>query len=339
MQTNVGSIKRLHPTKKQIHGTKRRYNAYHAYLAYFFADFAGIETEEKKQLMCAASIHDPREYEASEEDSVVSSPSIRARDIFQLAAYRWRCLSPRVKAAWKAKETHINNLPVLRRFISTPRIVTKDEVTFMLTQEYNRFVKMIHNTFKRRNLFKDSTVVKVFGKEKITIGSKVYRTFVLNRLLNLCFFGRKYSVLNKDKVIYRYSKTTIAHISSMKRMLGIFDKYGKSAFSLKTDDGCIVGCAGKVTLKEVASGKEGIGYIVDGRNILMESGARVNMRSIRLPTFVKKDGRWVVNGNDDVKYVVTHYDPIRIKICDSGNIHVAYNIVTLSLDRKKVICS
>ena len=75
MERSADKINRLRPTRKQIEGTNRKLNGYNVYLGRFFADFRRVNEDEKKRLLCAAGIHDMRDYVASDEDSVVTKPS------------------------------------------------------------------------------------------------------------------------------------------------------------------------------------------------------------------------------------------------------------------------
>ena len=126
-------------------------------------------------------------------------------------------------------------------------------------------------------------MIKSFGNEKVLLGANVYKSIYINHLLKLSFFGSNYSIFGKDEVVHRYAKSIIVHISSMDRIVRIFRKNGKSAFSMEIDCGREYSCACKVVLREIANGKQGIGYIINGCTMLMESGERVPMSSIRLP--------------------------------------------------------
>ena len=53
------------------------------------------------------------------------------------------------------------------------------------------------------------------------------------------------------------------HIRSMSRIVNIFHRHGKSAFSLK-NNGKEFTCIGKVIMKESYGGRQGIGHIIDG---------------------------------------------------------------------------
>ena len=64
----------------------------------------------------------------------------------------------------------------------------------------------------------------------------------------------------------------------------------------------------------------------------METGNFVNMRDIELPVYNRDEGVWANSLNDEINalYSIVQYDPIRIKIFDSGNCQMTMNRVILS---------
>ena len=75
--------------------------------------------------------------------------------------------------------------------------------------------------------------------------------------------------------------------------------------------------------------------ILDGEQIIMETVNVVSMGDIELPESNRDEGVWAISCNDGIKglYSVVQYDPIRIKIFDSGNCQMAMNRVVLSTNR------
>jgi len=72
-----------------------------------------------------------------------------------------------------------------------------------------------------------------------------------------------------------------------------------------------------VVVQHITNGKQGIGYIINSRTMLMESGERFPMSSIRLPMYDKDEGRWMTNPDYDdsnALYSVIEYNPICMKI-------------------------
>ena len=123
------------------------------------------------------------------------------------------------------------------------------------------------------------------------MGANVYKSIFINHLLKLIFFGSNYSIFAKGEVVHRYAKSIIVHISSMERIVRIFWKNGKSAFSMEIDCGRDNSCTGKMVVGNIANGKQGIRYIINICAILMVSGERVSTFSIRLPMYDKDEGR------------------------------------------------
>ena len=85
-------------------------------------------------------------------------------------------------------------------------------------------------------------------------------------------------------------------------------------------------------MKERYGGRLGIGYILDGEKIIMETGNVVNMGDIELPVYNRDEVMWAISCNDGIQalYSIVQYDPIRIKIFDSGNCQMIINRVVLS---------
>lgn len=263
METIVENILRLQPSKSQIEGRKRRLNGYNIFLSCFFAQFEDLGEVEKRDLLCKSNIHSVNDYIASDEDSIVTKPSTNNIDIIRLASWYWRHTSAEIKQAWKSKAYEVNELPILGTFTSTPIVITNDAVLDMLTREHYRFISSINNMLKSKQSVIDSIQKKTFGKEIVVLGSQIYKSFYLNYLLKLCFFDSDYSVFNEREIVHRYKNSMVVHIRSMSRIVNIFHKHGKSAFTFK-NNGKEFTCAGKVIMKERLGGRQGIGYILDG---------------------------------------------------------------------------
>ena len=166
----------------------------------------------------------------------------------------------------------------------------------------------------------DSVQKKTFGKEIVVLGLQIYKSFYLNYLLKLYFFDSDCSIIGKREIVHRYKNSMVVHIRSMSRIVNIFHKHGKSAFTFK-NNGKEFTCAGKVIVKERYGGRQGIGYILDGEKIKMETCNLVNMGDIELPEYNRDEGMWVTSCNDEINalYSIVQYDPMRTKIFDSGN--------------------
>ena len=135
----------------------------------------------------------------------------------------------------------------------------------------------------------DSVQEKRFGKEIVVLGLQVYKQFSLNYLLKICFFDSDYSVFEESEIVHRYEKSMVVHIRSMSRIVNLFHKHGKSAFSLK-NNGKEFTCAGKVNMKECYGGRQGISYILDDEQIIMETYNVVSMGDVELPEYNRDKG-------------------------------------------------
>ena len=113
---------------------------------------------------------------------------------------------------------------------------------------------------------------------------------------------------------------------------------GISAFLVTDQDNLLYSFAGKVILKNTSTHKENVGYIINESTILTESGITIKLDDVYLPEYVREEGCWNYCGNDDNKtYIIMEYDPIQIKICDSGNCQILASRVVLSQDKTKII--
>ena len=67
----------------------------------------------------------------------------------------------------------------------------------------------------------------------------------------------------------------------------------------------------------------------------METGNVVNIRDVELPVYNRDEGVWAILCNDGIQplYSIVQYDPIRIKIFDSGNFQMTMNRVVLSANQ------
>ena len=130
---------------------------------------------------------------------------------------------------------------------------------------------------------KCSVVVKNFGNKKLVLGSQVYKNMCVSCLLKLYFFGYDHSIFEQVEAVCGYDKLIVVHIRLMDRIIKIFKRHGKLNIILKMNCGQEYTCAAKVVVRKTSSGKQGIGYILNSKTILMESGARVSMANINLP--------------------------------------------------------
>lgn len=339
---NLFYIQNLQPTIRDIYGTKRNLNGYNVFLRYYFNCFKSLTEEDRKELLCRLGIHSMEMYLLSEEDSVVSAPEVCTTDTIKAAAMAWKELSLEARNAWKVVALRINNLPIIGAFESLPSVVTDQEVKHAMSADHNKFITTIHNILRKKKIsIQDSTVTKRFGKEQVVVGAQVYKLFFISHLLKICFFGYNYSLLTRRRIgeiVDRKKKSLVIHIKSMEILVKLFHINGVSAFGYEDQDGFFYSFAGKVVLKSTKTSKEAIGYIIDEKKVLLETGGVINLESIYLPEFVKEDGCWIYHCNDEVQnpYIVTDFHPIRMKIFDSGNCQILCSRVVLSNDKSKL---
>jgi hypothetical protein len=324
-------------SKKEIQSSNRNKTGYNVFLSWFFHDFNIMDEDEQKHLLCINNIHQYEEYQAHEEDSVISRPRATTIDIIRLAARVWGGMSESIKCAWRQRAEIVNSLPILGSFTEIPTNITNHHIIHSLTLEHNRFVTFIHNILKKTSGFnKDSMKTKKIGNERIKLGYQVFRSFFINHLLKLSFLGPNNCKLNDNEIVHRYKKSVVVHIASMKRVIDLFRMNGVCAFEFKKND-FLVSCSGRVSVRKrmQRTGQEGIGYILKDNSVLLETGQE--LMNIKLPIYNAGNGEWDYNraGNDE--YTITEYWPIRLRLNDSGNCQMTFNKVILNTDKTKVI--
>ena len=338
---SVEYIQKLKPTSRDTYGNKRNLNGYNVFLRYFFSNFKILTDDDQAELLCDLEAHSREMYTLSEEDSIFSLPEVTTVHIIKAAAIEWNKMESDAKNAWKLLAVEINNLPILGAFTSIPTDIEEQDIKVALSRDHHRFISIIRNLVlrKKKTSMKKSTKRKKFGKEHIEIGAMVYKSFFLSHLLKICFFGHNYALLfHRSEVVEKTKKTIIVHIKSMERLVRLFYCNGVSAFSYKDQVGLVYSLAGKVVLKNNKSKKKAIGYIIQDKKILTESGTSINVEDICLPVFVRGDGSWSYRYDDEERiYSVAEYQPIRLKICDSGNCQILSSRIVLSNDQSKLI--
>jgi hypothetical protein len=167
-------------SKKELHSCNRNKTGYNVYISWFFHDFNIMDEEEQKHLLCINNIHQYEEYEAHEEDSIMSKPKATTIDIIRLAAQVWGAMSKSIKCAWRQRADIVNSLPILGSFTEIPMNITNHHIIHSLSLEHNRFVTFIHNILKKTSGFTtDSMKTKKIGNARIKLGYQVFRSFLL----------------------------------------------------------------------------------------------------------------------------------------------------------------
>ena len=335
----------LQHSQKELNARNRKKSGYAVYMSWFYHDFGNMSTEEKKECMIEEGLHHADDYD--DDDSIMSDPPITTSHTMRLCGIHWRRMGIIKQQAWKDRAAIVNQLPVLGAFSSLPQELetnTDQLIIKSLTLEYDRLISYLHNGLKMTQPFTESIKEKTFGKERFELGSQLFRSFFLNYLLKLTFFGSNFSKLCPNEIVYRTNKSIVVHISSQKRIVELFTHNGVCAFEY-TSDGNNVGerkrytCGGKVVVKE-NRGKclECIGYVLDegdGKlNIKLENGEAAKMIKPKIDEY----GNWVYHHhNDDEQYQIVQYWPIRLKLLNSGYVHMTLNKFKLSDDDNIII--
>ena len=331
------SILSLPFTSNEINSTNRNKSAYHTYVSVFIEQFNELTFNEQKELLLNDRIHCVDPYLQYEHHPILyDQPKASAADKMRLASKHWGRLCQELKDSWSERSKSVNDLPIIGRFHAVPKEVTDEVILDCMNLEYEKFVALMNGALKRAPRFIDSIVYKTFGKERILRRSKFFRSIHLNHILKILFFGPSYSYLRCTEIVYRTKASVVIHINSKERIEELFAKNGVCAFlvNVKNDEkNTSYTCAGRVIVRVKGTRKEGIGYVdKEEQNrffITLESGLKIDVTK---PFFEKETGRWIFGYNNEDKYEIVEYEPVRIKILEKGNIHFLFHRVEVYND-------
>ena len=341
-ETTRHSIVTLPFTLKELQSNNQNKTAYNTFVGVFIYQFNILNYQQKKNLLLSNNIHSPSSYQQHEDDpDIFDIPLCSGIDKSRLASKYWRRLSDELKSSWKERAILANNLPIIGQFEAIPPQITNEEILKAINIEYVKFVKLFNRAVRDKGRFIESMLFKSFGKEKIRIRSKIFRSLHLNHLLKLTFFGLNFSLIYSNEIVQRSKKCCIVHIHSKKRMQEIFEMNGVCAFFTegKEDEAKLYGCAGRAILK-CKRGKEGTAYVMDEGDgvfyLQLENGKDVE---VPIPLFKSEIGRWDFSrcNSDDNEYRIIEYDPVRIKVYDMGNMHFLFHRMCIGKENEKLI--
>ena len=283
--------------------------------------------------MTKYSIKSYEDFQATDDDSIASEPEATPFEVMKIAAGEWNRMSSVLKKAWKDQCCAVNNLPIRGAFDSVPSELSKrlnEHVIQSLTLEFDHFCAFISQAMKTKTQIPDTVKWKTFGRERFALGNKICRSFCLTHLLTLTIFGnwQSFSKLASCEIVYRSRKTRVIHISSRHRLEEFFTLNGICPFHVNDDKNKKIYCSGgKVSVTELCSGKEGNGLIeTEDQNgnitILLEVGDIIKLKK---PRYLAEDGMWDFTHSMNDRYRIIQYDPIRIRILQSGNCYIVMN--------------
>ena len=328
-------VMNLHHSQKEILSRNRKKTGYNVFQSWFYHDWNTLDHEERRNVLVSANIHHEHEY--NDDDSLVSDPPIEVGDITRLCGRVWRRSGEVLQKAWSERAATINTLPVIGAFVKVPDVIANsgmnDTICEAMTLEFDRFIAFIRSMLQKNECFLESTKEKTFGNESFLLQSQIFRSFFLNPLLKLTFFGKNNSNFYKDEIVYKTGSVQVIHIASQQRMIDLFKINGVCAFVFLNSDGIKISCGGKVVVKHRTSNLEGIGYVIseDRLNekiiIKLETGGTIEMKK----PWYEEDGdgaksyHWVLNDVAHIEYELIQYWPIRLKLMKSGYIHITIN--------------
>ena len=311
---------------REIHSRTRKKSGYNVFVGWFYSDFKQLDTSEKEGMLVEHGVCDTECFNVDPEYAdVCSVPEITSVQMSRLCGKYWRGMAHSAKSAWNERAELVNSLPVVGRFEFVPEHLQPnlDEIVVRsLTVEFARFSNVIKKATRYKSLMVENKTVKQFGNERFELGLQVFRSIFISHLLICTFFGTNYCSLKPYEIVYR-KDVVVLHVLSSSRLRELFTMNNVFPFEyVGGTDRYVV--AGKVYLVHKDTGKECLGCVIDDNectmNVTLESG--INLKVPR-PVFSNKDRSWHLPHNDE--YKVVQVDPIRIKILQSGNLHLTIN--------------
>ena len=327
-EINRIQILQLPFSEKELYAQSRKATSYSTYLSWFVIQFRQLDDKTRKRVCIQSGVHREEEYMGAEDDSVISNPVVSYHQIMKMGVMRWRGMSRELKCGWKERAEMVNSLPILGRYTQPPEhlIGTLDTVVVItLNQEFNRFAQSVKISLRRSYKNKNYSAVKSFGMERVTIGYQIFKSFFISHLLTTTFFGPSLCFLRGYEIVAKCSSSTLIHLHSRRRIIELFTENELCAFEYMDGDETIT-VAAKIILNDLATGKEIYGYVVDeyGSNIDCKLADGSEFKCKR-PDYLVDMGSWLFYPDDDNKYKVIHYSPIRIRLLKSGNCQMTYN--------------
>ena len=332
-QRSYHSIITLPFTTSEINAHNRRKSRYHTFVAIYLKEFAESNYEERKNALISSGIHRIQQYNRHESDPrFYDPPVITSAQRLRLASLHWARLPSELKDAWKERAKMANELPLIGIFESVPQNVSNDHVLICINNEIDRFVKAMHRALKKAGGdgpdIRDSIQFKTFHKEKkIQVRSKIFRSIYINHLLKIIYFGSQFCLVKAEEIVHRTSKVCVIYIHSKERMIELFEKRGRCAFEAILDDEKKIGCSGRAVVRSIETGLERIGYVMEeeGDRFCIQLEGDDDRITIVKPSFDNNIGRWIFVDSGEYEWI--EYDPIRIKVHESGNIHLLFHHV------------
>ena len=339
--TSRHSILTLPHIPSETTSQNRKKTGYTTYVSHFISDFNRLDYERQKFLLVSNNIHRIYRYDQHEDDpDIYDRPTASSMDKSRLAGKEWNRLSDEIKNGWRERATEVNKLPVLGKIEKLPAQISEAEVLKSMNTDLSKFVSLMHNSVRRGSRIIDSTVCRSFGKERVMVKSKNFRSIFLNHLLKLTYFGVNFSYIRENEISNRTKKTIVIHIHSRDRIEDLFEIAGVSPFSVleKNDNKKKYGCSGRIILKKKGSRLQVSGYVISESNggdeleVQLETNEFVN---IPAPSFCNESGQWQYGFHPS--YDIVEYDPVRIKVQEYGNAQFLFHVYKIDLTTNKLI--
>ena len=314
---------------RELESRSRNKTGYNVFQGWFTSDFEQCSSDEKQELLMKYGIVGDDFFDGVDDPNyadIASVPEIGAVHRSKLCGKYWRVLPAKGRMAWKERAELVNDLPAVGVFDSVPDYLKPSLETIVaksLTNEFDRFARIMKKAVRYKALTVDVKKMKQFGNERFHLQLQVFRSFYISHLLITTLFGvTNFSSLRSYEVVYK-KEVVVAHLFSSRRLREIFTF--NQVFPFEYHDGSNHYSVGaKVYLVDRGDGKECIGCVMEedteSLHVVLESGESV---TVPRPFFSNEDKSWHYSHNDE--YNLKQIDPIRIKIMQSGSFHITIN--------------
>ena len=260
--------------RSELESNSRKYTGYTLFSRQFYFIF---KSERHKHIKCTSSVDVVMAKvtisDSYEENSSYSSFSIESDDVAQDSSdvmkhmcKMWNDMVSEQQSYWRRRALLLNKEPKLGEFKELPDFLS-DSGAFLtnrflplLTNDWNRFVKIMRSSLKQHRCRESDRTYNFLG-EVVTVGTQSYRCISVSDILLETIFGHNYSC-NKilDLIVYKSTNLIHMNFASARRLQDVFTMNKNCGVNFIVEGNRYV-CCGKVQL--VWKGKLILGYIMD----------------------------------------------------------------------------
>ena len=184
-------------TRKEREHRSRKRLGYHVFMAHHLSWFQGLPPHIQ-QYTVATKLQINLFPDDSSMDSTNSALIIHVEHKFamKLGSSDWRILPLHLKEAWRERAACLNSNKLPGKVVNIPRVLVnsrekcfQDYVMDSLTFEWQKIVRLIQGSIKRKPKNDLSQRSYMFGRERVQINAQAYLLFDITYLLSTSLLG------------------------------------------------------------------------------------------------------------------------------------------------------